>query len=37
MRGKLSAAEYHAECLQLRDYLKAEAKPHFDEFLAAWL
>lgn len=36
MRGKLSAAEYHAECLQLRDYLKAEAKPHFDEFLAAW-
>lgn len=36
MRGKLSAAEYHAECLQLRDYLKAEAKPHFDEFLSAW-
>ncbi len=36
MRGKLSAAEYHAECLQLRDYLKAEDKPHFKEFLAAW-
>ncbi|MBZ0070214.1 MAG: 3'-5' exonuclease [Thiohalobacteraceae bacterium] len=36
MRGKLSAAEYHAECLQLRDYLKAEDKPHFSEFLAAW-
>lgn len=36
MRGKLSAAEYHAECLQLRDYLKAEGKPHFDEFLSAW-
>ena len=36
MRGKLTPAEYHAECLQLRDYLKAENKPHFDEFLSAW-
>ena len=36
MRGKLTPAEYHAECLQLRDYLKAENKPHFGEFLAAW-
>lgn len=36
MRGKLTQAEYHAECLQLRDYLKAENKPHFDEFLSAW-
>ena len=36
MRGRLTPAEYHAECLQLRDYLKAENKPHFDEFLSAW-
>lgn len=36
VRGRLTAAEYHAECLQLRDYLKAENRPHFDEFLSAW-
>ncbi|MFP5506835.1 MAG: 3'-5' exonuclease [Gammaproteobacteria bacterium] len=36
MRGKLTPAEYHAECLQLRDYLKAENRPHFEEFLSAW-
>ena len=36
MRGKLSIAEYDGECRQLRDYLKAENRPHFEEFLAAW-
>lgn len=36
IRGKLSATEYAAECQQLRAYLKAEAKPHFTEFLSAW-
>lgn len=36
MRGKLSPAEYDAECKQLREYLQAENKAHFTEFLAAW-
>ena len=36
VRGKLAATEYDAECRQLRDYLKTENKPHFEEFLAAW-
>lgn len=36
VRGRLTPAEYHAECLQLRDYLKSENRPHFDEFLTAW-
>ncbi|MFA7386877.1 MAG: 3'-5' exonuclease [Thiohalobacteraceae bacterium] len=36
VRGKLTAAEYDAECRQLRDYLKSENKPHFEEFLSAW-
>ncbi|MBI5461829.1 MAG: 3'-5' exonuclease [Gammaproteobacteria bacterium] len=36
MRGKLAQSEYDAECLQLREYLQAESKPHFSEFLAAW-
>ncbi len=36
MRGKLSQAEYDAECQQLRTYLQAENKAHFNEFLAAW-
>ncbi len=36
MRGKLSQDEYAAECQQLRTYLKAENKAHFNEFLAAW-
>lgn len=36
MRGKLSQSAYESECQQLRAYLKAEDKPHFEEFLAAW-
>ncbi len=36
IRGKLSQAEYDSECQQLRVYLKAEDKPHFNEFLTAW-
>lgn len=36
VRGKLTAAEYDTECRQLRDYLKSENKPHFEEFLSAW-
>lgn len=36
MRGLLSDIEYDQECLLLRDYLKAEEKSHFDEFLTAW-
>jgi predicted PolB exonuclease-like 3'-5' exonuclease len=36
MRGKLAQAEYDAECQQLREYLQAENKAHFNEFLAAW-
>ena len=36
MRGKLAQAEYDAECQQLRTYLKAENKAHFNEFLVAW-
>jgi 3'-5' exonuclease len=36
MRGMMSREEYHAECERIRDALKAQAKPHLDEFLAAW-
>ena len=36
VRGKLTAAEYDSECRQLREYLGAENKQHFAEFLAAW-
>jgi predicted PolB exonuclease-like 3'-5' exonuclease len=36
MRGMLSREEYHAECERIREALKAQAKPHLDEFLAAW-
>lgn len=36
MRGRLSASEYDTECQQLRAYLAAENKPHFEEFLSAW-
>jgi predicted PolB exonuclease-like 3'-5' exonuclease len=36
MRGRLSRAEYLAEVSLIRDTLRAQAKPHFDEFLAAW-
>jgi 3'-5' exonuclease len=36
MRGRLSGAEYAAECTLLRETLAAEDKPHLNEFLAAW-
>ncbi len=36
MRGRLSPAEYEAECHRVRDYLAKEAKPHFLEFLDNW-
>jgi predicted PolB exonuclease-like 3'-5' exonuclease len=36
MRGRLTDAAYAAECQRLRDYLRAENKPHFTEFLDAW-
>jgi predicted PolB exonuclease-like 3'-5' exonuclease len=36
MRGRLSEAAYDDECGQVRTFLKAEGKPHFDEFLQAW-
>jgi predicted PolB exonuclease-like 3'-5' exonuclease len=36
MRGMLSRDEYHHECERVRAALRAQAKPHFEEFLAAW-
>lgn len=36
MRGMLSREEYHAECERVRDALRTQGKPHFEEFLAAW-
>ncbi len=36
MRGMLSREEYHAECERIREALKAQSRPHFEEFLAAW-
>lgn len=36
LRGRRSREWYEGECQSLRDYLQAESKPHFDEFLAAW-
>ena len=36
IRGRLSPAEYEAECQRVRDYLEKEAKPHFLEFLGNW-
>jgi predicted PolB exonuclease-like 3'-5' exonuclease len=36
MRGMVSREEYHAECERIREALKAQSKPHLDEFLAAW-
>lgn len=36
MRGKLNANEYETSLQRLRDYLEAEKRPHFDEFLHAW-
>lgn len=36
MRGKLTRPGYDTECKLLREYLAAENKPHFSEFLSAW-
>ncbi|HEY8539004.1 MAG TPA: 3'-5' exonuclease [Steroidobacteraceae bacterium] len=36
MRGRLSREQYLAEIGLVRETLRAQAKPHFDEFLAAW-
>lgn len=35
-RGRLSVAEHAAEITRMREYLGAQGKPHFAEFLAAW-
>lgn len=37
MRGRLMPPAYKAECDKLRDYLRFENKPHFNEFLDAWI
>ncbi len=36
MRGHLYPDSYEQECEKLRDYLSAENKPHFNQFLQAW-
>jgi hypothetical protein len=36
MRGRLLKDEYQAEVARVRDVLQAQAKPHFQEFVAAW-
>jgi len=36
IRGLLSREEYAAEIQRVRDVLRAQPKPHFEEFLAAW-
>jgi hypothetical protein len=36
LRGNLSDEEYRRECAVVRETLKKAAKPHLDEFLAAW-
>ena len=36
MRGRLLREEYLAEVARVRDVLTQQAKPHFQEFLAAW-
>lgn len=36
LRGRRHQAWYGEQCQLLRDYLKAEAKSHLDEFLQAW-
>ena len=36
MRGQLNPGTYQAECQRVRKNLQAEAKPHFQAFLAAW-
>ncbi|HEX7115003.1 MAG TPA: 3'-5' exonuclease [Steroidobacter sp.] len=36
MRGRLLRDEYAEEVARVRESLRAQAKPHFQEFLAAW-
>ena len=36
MRGQLDRTGYEQELALLRDYLKQENQPHFNEFLDAW-
>ena len=36
MRGHQDTTGYEKETALLRDWLKQEKQPHFDEFLAAW-
>ncbi|HEY1773433.1 MAG TPA: 3'-5' exonuclease [Gammaproteobacteria bacterium] len=36
LRGNLGDEEYRRECAVVRETLKKAAKPHLDEFLAAW-
>ncbi len=36
IRGRLSPAEYDAECRGVREYLAKEGKAHFTEFLGNW-
>jgi len=36
MRGRLLPQEYRDEVQRTRDVLSQQAKPHFQEFLAAW-
>jgi predicted PolB exonuclease-like 3'-5' exonuclease len=36
IRGHLSAEQHAAELVRVREYLAAQARPHFDQFLTAW-
>jgi len=36
MRGRLNRDEYTTEVAFIRDTLRTQGRPHFDEFLAAW-
>jgi predicted PolB exonuclease-like 3'-5' exonuclease len=36
LRGTLSRAEHAEEIERLRSHLRAQAEPHFAQFLAAW-
>jgi hypothetical protein len=36
MRGRKTQSGYDSECQKVREMLKAEAKPHLQEFLDAW-
>lgn len=36
MRGRLNREEYAFELARVRETLRAQGKPHFEEFLAAW-